>query len=269
MSEQTSNDELERLCTAAALTYPGVSLPAEIFRARVDAAALLSSLPAPQLALRDLYLVSAVLERDAVASRHLMSLLARVAAVVCRRAGDLNADELGQDLAALVLGRNESGAIRLSQYSGRSSLYSWLRTCAIRVLPAASLLEQNEVLDEVALEKFVEDSLGPASSNERAGVIAVAKRSLDRALSEMSERSRLVLRQKLALGWSVDEIGSAHGVHRATAARWVEGAKDELRAELTDLLRHEFGDSSSYDSVCAQISDSLFSTLGRHLRAEV
>lgn len=269
MPGSPTDPNVEQLAALAAAQWPEIHADMRGFVQRLELCADAAGLRPSELAVRDLYLAFGVVSGDAAAAKQLVAVCERVAQLVARRGVASKVEELRQDLAALVTSNGESGAMRLTQYVGRSSLFAWLRTCAVRLLPAASALEQTEVLDDIALERFVADALGPASSTERAGVIAMAKRSLDRALAEMSERNRTVLRQKLGMGWSVDQIGEAHGVHRATAARWVESAKDELRADLLDVLRDEIGDEALFDSVCAQISDSLFATLARHLRVEV
>jgi RNA polymerase sigma-70 factor (ECF subfamily) len=46
-----------------------------------------------------------------------------------------------------------------------------------------------------------------------------------------------VLRYQLVDGWSIDRVGELYGVHRATAARWITTARDELGA----LIRTEVG----------------------------
>lgn len=270
MSPSEHTDERRQLYAQAAASWPGVVLSEASFQERLSQLENDTGKRAEELAVRDIYLACACLHGVAAAHKHLLALCERVAATIYRASPAPKVEELRQELAALVTAKGESGAVRLSKYTGKSSLYSWLRTCAIRLLPGVSPQEPSEILDEGALEQLVVEALGPASSSERAGVVALAKRSLDQALGTISERGRVVLRQKLALNWSVDQIGAEHGVHRATAARWVESAKDELRNVLLDVLREELGQSSAvFDSICAQISDSLFSTLARHLRQEV
>jgi RNA polymerase sigma-70 factor (ECF subfamily) len=60
------------------------------------------------------------------------------------------------------------------------------------------------------------------------------------ALAALPEQPRALLRYTVVDGWTVDRIGALYGVHRATAARRVAAAREELgaaiRAELAARL---------------------------------
>jgi RNA polymerase sigma-70 factor (ECF subfamily) len=67
-----------------------------------------------------------------------------------------------------------------------------------------------------------------------------------------------VLKLHLVHRLSIDEIGRAHGVHRATAARWLERVRDELQAETRRLLRQRLGlDLAGIDSMVALVESRL------------
>jgi RNA polymerase sigma-70 factor (ECF subfamily) len=61
------------------------------------------------------------------------------------------------------------------------------------------------------------------------------------AVLTLDPREKKALHQHTVLGLTIDEIGAAHGVHRATAARWVQGARESLfaavRRELAENLQ--------------------------------
>jgi RNA polymerase sigma-70 factor (ECF subfamily) len=69
------------------------------------------------------------------------------------------------------------------------------------------------------------------------------------ALARLAPRDRILLRYAFADGQSVDQIGTIFQVHRATAARWVAKARDQLvdetRAELMRALQIGEGDAAS------------------------
>jgi len=48
------------------------------------------------------------------------------------------------------------------------------------------------------------------------------------ALASLGEEPRALLRYAVIDGWTIDRIGELYGVHRATAARWVAAAREEL-----------------------------------------
>ena len=63
------------------------------------------------------------------------------------------------------------------------------------------------------------------------------EKAIRTALTKLVGRSRAVLRYQFVDGWSIDRIGQVYGVHRATAARWLGEARDELG----ELIRNEVG----------------------------
>ena len=48
------------------------------------------------------------------------------------------------------------------------------------------------------------------------------------ALASLTSRERNLLRYHFLEGMSIDRIGALYGVHRATAARWIQGARENL-----------------------------------------
>ena len=48
------------------------------------------------------------------------------------------------------------------------------------------------------------------------------------AIGGLDARDKNVLRQHFVDGLTVDDLGKVYGVHRATAARWVQKAQGEL-----------------------------------------
>jgi RNA polymerase sigma-70 factor (ECF subfamily) len=61
--------------------------------------------------------------------------------------------------------------------------------------------------------------------------------ALSSAVSELPARERNVLRMHLVGRCSIDQIGRAYSVHRATAARWLSATKKALFRSVRDRLR--------------------------------
>jgi RNA polymerase sigma-70 factor (ECF subfamily) len=57
------------------------------------------------------------------------------------------------------------------------------------------------------------------------------------ALASLSSRNRNVLRYHFIEELTIDHIGSLYGVHRATAARWINHARTLLFNQTRDLFR--------------------------------
>ncbi|HEV8549598.1 MAG TPA: sigma factor-like helix-turn-helix DNA-binding protein, partial [Polyangiaceae bacterium] len=79
------------------------------------------------------------------------------------------------------------------------------------------------------------------------------------AVAGLRAHERNALRMHVCGGCSIDQIGRAYGVHRATAARWLERAREAIsegvRGALT--LRN------------VKLTDSEFQSLGHALASEL
>jgi RNA polymerase sigma-70 factor (ECF subfamily) len=125
----------------------------------------------------------------------------------------------------------------LGAYSGRGDLRSYLRVIATRELVRVINKGRREV--GITDEAFL-DMLSPASDpglgylRERyRGDVDAAMRA---ALIRLADQPRALLRYSLIEGWSVDRIGALYGIHRATAARRVAAAREELGAAIRTEL---------------------------------
>lgn len=85
---------------------------------------------------------------------------------------------------------------------------------------------------------------------------ALIKAALEAALAQLAPRQRSVLRMHLIEGLTIDEIGRAHDVHRATAARWLEHVRDELRAATLRGLRTRLGGDADGIASLIRVIDS-------------
>jgi RNA polymerase sigma-70 factor (ECF subfamily) len=82
--------------------------------------------------------------------------------------------------------------------------------------------------------------------------------ALSTAVAELSAQQRNVLRMHVGGGCSIDEIGRAYGVHRATAARWIERA----RTGIYERVRAQLGTQH-------RVTESEFRSLAGLMRAEL
>ena len=89
-----------------------------------------------------------------------------------------------------------------------------------------------------------------------AGTFQAALRDAVRALPA---RERNALRMHVGGGCSIDQIGVAYGVHRATAARWLERARESIAQGVRHAL--------SLRNV--ELTQSEFQSLGHALASEL
>jgi len=135
-------------------------------------------------------------------------------------------EEVRQKLREDLLVDVGSGC-RILQYSGRGDLAGFVRVSALRI--ALKLVQKRErpgnddaALDRISLERdpelaFVKDAYRPAFS--------AAFRA---AIEGLEGRERLLLRQQVVDGLSIDALGTLYGVHRSTVARWLVTARENL-----------------------------------------
>ena len=146
---------------------------------------------------------------------------------------------------------------RVLSYRGRGQLQAWVRVAAQRValdlcrarkLPSLTELELNDSLASAPV--------GPELNLLRERYLPELRECLRRAVSSLSPQERNVLRMHVIGQCSIDDIGRAYRVHRATAARWLE----RIRTGIHERVRARMG---------TRLSPSEFDSLARELGAEL
>jgi RNA polymerase sigma-70 factor (ECF subfamily) len=154
------------------------------------------------------------------------------------RAG-LSADqvtELSQMLREeLLVGRN-GGAPTLGEFRGRGDMRGWLRVTATRA--AVRMKRRARKSDDQGLDRLEARATDddPELSYMKAFYRQAFRAAFRAAALTLDPRDKRILHQHAVDGLTVDELGVAHGVHRATAARWVQAAREKLVA----AVRREF-----------------------------
>jgi RNA polymerase sigma-70 factor (ECF subfamily) len=157
------------------------------------------------------------------------------------RATPTQTEDTRSHLLSLLVVGNENRVPALRAYSGRGDLRSYVRVIATRELLRVIEAGKREVAspNESLLDRLA------SMTDVEAGYIRDAYRphldaALRAALANLPEESRALLRYSLIDGWNVDRIAALYGCHRATAARRVAAARDELadaiRADLSARL---------------------------------
>jgi RNA polymerase sigma-70 factor (ECF subfamily) len=60
----------------------------------------------------------------------------------------------------------------------------------------------------------------------------VVDAALRRAVEQLTERDRTLLRSRYSSELDLDQLSALYGVHRATVARWLAHAKDQMRTGI-------------------------------------
>jgi RNA polymerase sigma-70 factor (ECF subfamily) len=129
----------------------------------------------------------------------------------------------------------------IARYEGRASLKSWVLISALR--------EANRVREKAAREPATNDDDLIGLADRDAGVQDadkqryrdLFKQAFRDALTTLSPRDRVLLRMHVLDGLTIDQIGVLQSVHRATAARWVERARETLSRHIRRELMTQLG----------------------------
>jgi RNA polymerase sigma-70 factor (ECF subfamily) len=167
---------------------------------------------------------------------------------------------------ALLLPRGAQPA-RLRAYCGTGPLSSWVVTSAVRQMSALrraerrrrvrevqSSLDRSQTMVDPELE-FLKRRYGP----ELEGALVTA-------LEQLCERDKTLLRLNVSEGLTLGALALRLGVSRATAARWLEAARDLLRQSLDLHLRSRLQMTATE---CRPLLPLLRGELALSLRAQI
>lgn len=256
--------------------WPSLALPEPALRGfiveRVGASEVSVDDIAP-LALTDMYLACACIHRIEGAHAAFEAMCApTVDAALARIGARPVADDIKQQVMDLLfVGKGGRGA--LGKYSGRGNLRGWVRVIAVR--EAVRLLKKSN--DTVSVgDDAMFDALAPSERDDpeleylKLHYRDAFRRAFLHAVNQLPRRERTALRMSVLDGLSIDEIGKAFSVHRATAARWLNQAREQLiegtKAALSEQLRIS---ASEVDSVIRLVRSSLDVSLGGALRSRI
>ncbi len=233
--------------------YPTVQLPFEAFRARVedilsremnlpDEKAQLTALA--QIRHEDLFLAIACSRDDRIAWEHFaddyLPLLRRFAAQACANPGE--SEDLAQDIAAKMLKEKN----RLAGYNGRGSLASWLRAAVSHAAIDRFRRTRRQVSLEALQESGKQAALAdPGNRDEEENLDSrwgpVISNLVNEKISALSARDRLLLGLYYLRDVPLKTIGRQFGIHEATAYRWLDKLRREIRKQVEHELRKKHG----------------------------
>lgn len=183
------------------------------------------------------------------------------------RARTDQADDVRGQLGRLLFTSEPGRVAGLASYSGRGDLPAYLRVIATRELVKVIDKGRREIaVDEAS---FL-DKLSPVSDPEvgylRDRYRADVDAAIRAALATMSGDSRALLRYSVIDAWSIDRIAELYGIHRATAARRVTAARDELGDAIrTELAARLAIPATEVDSLVRLVQSRVDVSLSRLL----
>jgi len=148
-------------------------------------------------------------------------------------------------------------AAQIRQYSGRGRLRSWVRSIGVRTI-RRMLGTDAAADDDRELSELPAALRDPELEAMRARYAPQVRSSFAQALTALTPRQRNVLRQYHIDGLTIDQLAVLYKINRATAARWVAGARLALVTATRDRLVAELQlDPREVDSVIRLVRSQL------------
>jgi len=257
---------------AARVAWPEVRIdPAQLVEfiaqrlAGPDLVAALATAPAA-----DLVLAAACTAQEPTAHAAFDAVLTEVdAAGASTRSPQDLIDDVKQLLRVQLLVPRDGKPPGIAGYRGKGPLRGWVRITATRELIRHQRKRAREAPSERPLDEALADAGDPLLSQLKAEYRTEFATALREAIGELDAEDRTLLRQQIVDQLSIDEIGAAFGVHRATAARWLQRARGALvaatRGRLASRLKVPVDE---IDSVIRLVQSQLDASVIRYLREE-
>jgi RNA polymerase sigma-70 factor (ECF subfamily) len=137
-------------------------------------------------------------------------------------------DEVKQALRARLLVGEDGQPPRISQYAGRGPLGAWVRVAAVRAALRLTRGRGDQPLPLADERQLAATGLDPEAALLHARHQADYQAALRDALAALTARDRSLLRMHFVDGLTIDRIGAIYRIHRATAARWLQAAREQL-----------------------------------------
>ena len=224
------DDALGRAYSEGQAAWPGFEVSPEAFGRRLAAVVdRLDTLPSTLEALRpaEQYLVAGCLADEPAAIAALQThALAPVPHVAARFGGAIDADDLCQRVLTRLLARHD-GEPGLAAFSGVTHLPGWVRIIALRIALDEQRSHDRRQRRHDALPESL-PAMDPELALMRKLYAEQFSRLLDEQIAALSPRERNLLRSQVVHRMTLPAIAKLHGVHRATAARWLRDARVAL-----------------------------------------
>jgi RNA polymerase sigma-70 factor (ECF subfamily) len=178
------------------------------------------------------------------------------------------ASDLLQSLRRDLFVGEEARQPRIADYNGRGDLRGWLRVTAVRAALKVLRNDKREISSDGALLESEATAADPEMAYVKELYRAQFRTAFQLALDSLEDRDKALLKQHVVDGLSIDRIGDLYQVHRATAARWVQKAKETLLERTRDRFREtvKVGDTECA-SILRLVGSQLDGTIRRRLEA--
>ncbi len=257
---------LAALVEDAAATTPLTSVSPSQFMAHVGARLPVGDDPLQaltQLHGQDLYLAAACTASDPEAIAVFETRFDIEIRTALSRYRDVVAEEdFRQSLREKLFVASGDKVPGIAQYAGRGELRYWVKMTIVRALTDWMRRRNVRRREVTVAEQTIDVLLAPTTDPEieylKSLYRAQFRAALANTLEQLEARERNLLRYSVADGLSIDEIGVIYQVHRSTAARWLNKARDALIEGVSALLRKRLAvDPSEFQSILRLIQSRV------------
>lgn len=157
---------------------------------------------------------------------------------------------------------------KITEYGGRGDLRRWVRSVAVRTCLNDLRKGKREILidDEQLIAQHAIATDDPEVEYMKRTYAHEFRVAFGDALGTLGVREQTLLRYHHVDGLNIDEIGAIYRIHRVTAFRWLEKAKELLVRSTLEALRGRLKlPSNELDSVLRMIRSQIHLSLVRHL----
>jgi RNA polymerase sigma-70 factor (ECF subfamily) len=161
-----------------------------------------------------------------------------------------------------------TGPGKIAEYGGRGDLRRWVRSVAVRTCLNELRKGRREILvdDEQLIAQHAIATDDPEIEYMKRTYAHEFREAFGMALGQLGAREQTLLRYHHVDGLNIDEIGAIYRIHRVTAFRWIEKAKELLARSTLEILRGRLKlAASELDSVLRMIRSQIHLSLVRHL----
>ena len=157
---------------------------------------------------------------------------------------------------------------KIAEYAGRGDLRRWVRSVAVRTCLNEMRKGRREILvdDEQLIAHHAIAGDDPELEYMKRTYAHEFRAAFAEALAQLGAREQTLLRYHHVDGLNIDEIGAIYRIHRVTAFRWIEKAKELLARSTLEVLRSRLKlPANELDSVLRMIRSQIHLSLVRHL----
>lgn len=157
---------------------------------------------------------------------------------------------------------------KIAEYGGRGDLRRWVRSVAVRTCLNDLRKGKRELLvnDDQLIAQHAIAADDPEVEYMKRTYASEFRAAFGDALGQLGAREQTLLRYHHVDGLNIDEIGAIYRIHRVTAFRWLEKAKELLVRSTLETLRARLKlPASELDSVLRMIRSQVHLSLVRQL----